>query len=74
MMEELGEDVSPLGIARRLAGICDILVIDNIDASFAEAIKRSGIQPFTTNTVMETLADKKRLAKEICDLVQQSAK
>lgn len=74
MMKELGEEVSPLGIARRLTGICDILVLDTIDARFAEPINTMGLQPFVTNTVMETLEDKERLAAEICDLVQKSIK
>ena len=73
MMQELGEDVSPVGIAKRLAGLCDLLVIDNLDAELADDVRNTGMEAFVTNTVMETDGDKQRLAEEICDSIEQGS-
>lgn len=65
MLQELGEDVSSVGVAKRLLGLCDILVIDSVDASLRPAIEGLGLSVFVTNTIMETEADKVRLASEV---------
>lgn len=43
MMQELGEEVSPLGIARRYTGLIDGLVIDEADAALAPGIAALGL-------------------------------
>jgi LPPG:FO 2-phospho-L-lactate transferase len=65
MMAELGEEVSCVGVARRYIGICDALVIDEVDAAQAGAIEALGIRAVVTGTVMRTDEDKERLAREI---------
>jgi LPPG:FO 2-phospho-L-lactate transferase len=69
MMEELGEEVSCVGIARRYVGLCDALVIDDVDREHAAAIEDCGMRYLVTGTVMHTEADKVRLAREIVDLI-----
>ena len=69
MFEELGEEVSCVGVARRYVGLCDALVIDNVDSKHAAAIGDSGMRAVVTGTIMQTVADKVRLAQEIVDLI-----
>lgn len=70
MLEELGEKVSCVGVAERLAGVCDILVIDTADAPLAGAVRTAGIAPVVRNIIMTTEADRVRLAREVCDLTE----
>ena len=74
LMKELGEEVSVVGVARRMEGLCDILVIDTVDRRLAEDVEAEGLEPLVTSTVMETIEDKERLAGEICDLVGERLK
>ena len=69
MLLELGEEVSSLGVARRLSKVCDILVIDTQDADLAPSIRRIGVEPIILDTIMDTDADKIRLAKDILDII-----
>ena len=71
MMNELGEEVSCVGIARRYVGLCDALVIDNIDYNHASAIEDCDMRSMVTNTVMNSEADKIRLAREIIDMIDE---
>ena len=74
LMKELGEEVSVVGVARRMEGLCDVLVIDTVDRRLAEDVEAEGLEPLVTSTVMETIEDKERLAGEICDLVGERLK
>lgn len=70
IMLELGEDVSCVGVARRLHGLCDVMVIDNTDAGYAPAIADLGIRPVVTNTIMHTEEQKVELAETIVELTE----
>ena len=70
MMAELGEAVSCVGVARRYVGICDALLIDEVDAAEAPAIEALGIRPIVAQIVMQDDADKERLAQEILAIVE----
>ena len=70
LMGELGEDVSSAGVAERLAGLCDVLVIDHEDAPEADAVRARGIEPVTRATIMNDAASKERLAREVLDLIE----
>ena len=63
MMAELGEEVSNAGIARRYAGLVDVLVLDESDAAEAPAVEALGIAAHAAPTVMTTDADKTALAR-----------
>jgi LPPG:FO 2-phospho-L-lactate transferase len=64
-MRGLGLEVSATGVARFYKGLIDHLVIDEADAQLEEEIRSMGINVYVTNTVMNTLEDKIRLAKII---------
>lgn len=64
-MKGLGLEVSVIGIAEFYKGLIDYLVIDEGDAQLKGEIRSMGINPLVTNTVMNTLEDKIRLAKTI---------
>ena len=70
LMGELGEDVSSAGVAKRLAGLCDVLVIDHEDAAEADAVRAHGIEPAMRDTIMSDAASKERLAREVLDIVE----
>ena len=71
MLMELGEEVICVGVARRLAGICDVLVVDRQDAHRAARVAATGIEAVVLDTIMETDSDKERLAREVLRIVQQ---
>ena len=70
MLGELGEKVSCVGVAHRYVGICDVLLIDRVDAAHAEEITALGIRPYITDIVMNTDNDKTRLAEEVVRLIE----
>jgi LPPG:FO 2-phospho-L-lactate transferase len=69
MMAELGEEVSCVGVARRYVGLCDALVIDDVDRDYVAAVDDCGMRAVVTGSIMQTEADKVRLAREIIDLI-----
>ncbi len=74
MLLELGEEVSCVGVARRLADICDVLVIDTQDAHRATEVRATGLEPVVLGTIMETDADKERLAAQVMRLAEERLK
>ena len=71
MFRELGEEVSCVGVARRLKGICDVLVIDVQDAHRTDDVRAVGLEAVTTNTIMETEKDKKDLAQKVLHIAEK---
>jgi LPPG:FO 2-phospho-L-lactate transferase len=63
MLSELGVDPSPVGVAELYHDILDLIIIDNMDASYKEEIAAMGIDVVTTNTIMSTTVDKRALAR-----------
>ena len=70
MMAELGEEPSCVSVAQGYVGLIDALLIDHIDDQQAQKIADLGIKPVVTNTIMETLEDKVRLANEVSNLLE----
>ncbi len=68
IMAELGHEASCLGVAKMYADICDIMVIDEQDASLASAINELGLKAVVAPTIMNTEADKVALAQLILEL------
>ncbi len=68
MMAELGEEVSCVGVARRLRGVCDIMVIDEVDQADVSAIEALGMRAAVARTVMESEDDKTALAQAVLAL------
>jgi LPPG:FO 2-phospho-L-lactate transferase len=74
MLAGLGDDVSALGVARLYSDVLDGMVIDNTDAALAERIRdelRLGV--YVTDTIMRSIADRRRLAQETMQFAQQLA-
>jgi LPPG:FO 2-phospho-L-lactate transferase len=65
MMEELGLDVSALGIARHYRGLIDGLVIDAADSECAGAISALAMAVHVTDTIMKDDAERARLAGDV---------
>lgn len=72
MMAELGMPVTVVGVARhyRERDLLDGFVIDDADARQATEIEDLGLPTLVTGTVMETLADRERLARETIDFAR----
>jgi LPPG:FO 2-phospho-L-lactate transferase len=68
IMAELGIATDPTALARHYAGLIDGLVIDHEDASWEQSC---GIPVMVTSTVMNSLADRERLAQETVEFAQQ---
>ena len=69
MLNEFGEDVSCVGIAKLLHGICDVLIIDSQDLHEIKNIEKLGINAVATNTIMNSDEDKIQLAEFILKII-----
>ena len=63
LLQELGHEVSSIGVAKYFRDLCDIFILDHQDSHNLDAIKDLGIEPQVTNTIMESESDKISLAK-----------
>lgn len=72
MMAELGVPVTALGVAQHYCaaypGLLDYFVIDESDATLAPEIEQLGVQVSVTATIMNSLQDKQRLARDVLAL------
>ena len=69
MMAELGQDVSAVGVASLYSDICATFVIDHEDEAASAAIELLGIRPVVRPTVMKSVEDKERLARQVLALL-----
>jgi len=65
LMKELDFDCDVNGIVDYYADIADGIVIDIKDSSYIEEIESRGVKVYTSNIVMQSLQDRKDLAKEV---------
>ena len=65
ILSELGHEVSCVGVAGQYLGLCDLFVIDNLDAHLSPAIQRLGIKPAAASIMMNSDEDKVALAKAV---------
>jgi LPPG:FO 2-phospho-L-lactate transferase len=68
LMQGLGYDVSPLGVARIYQGVAGTLVINDTDKKFGPSIDELGIKTIFMNTLMSDRAARIRLARELLDI------
>jgi LPPG:FO 2-phospho-L-lactate transferase len=73
MLAELGHDVSALGVARYYKEWVDGFVLDAQDAALAADIAALGMRVRVSDTMMRNDADKRRLAAEVLDFVDELA-
>ena len=69
MLLELGYPVSAVGVAQIYRDLVDLFVLDNQDAALQPQIEALGMKVSTTDTVMNTLNDKVRLACHLLELL-----
>lgn len=65
MAVSLGEEASAVGIARHYAGLVDALLVDDVDAALAPAIRALGIEPIVGPTVMADETSRAALAAAV---------
>jgi LPPG:FO 2-phospho-L-lactate transferase len=63
LMRASGFEVSALGVAHCYRGLIDALVIDQVDAQLAGAVRELGIAVTVTDTIMRGPAEKRALAQ-----------
>lgn len=70
LMAARGLEVSALGVARVYAGLLDAILIASEDRDLKGRIEGLGIKAIDTSIRMDSLADKRRLAREVFAAVQ----
>ena len=70
IMGELGAEVSAIGVAREYRDLCDIMVLDDVDAGLAAGVEKEGMQAAVTGTIMSTDEDKIALARTVLELAE----
>ena len=68
MMSQLGFDVSAFGVARMYQDVCATFIIDPADADESTRIESLGMKVSLCPTVMQSLEDKVRLARQVLHL------
>ena len=68
LMAEFGVESSCVGVARQYVGLCDVFVIDNVDATRAGEIESLGMDVLVCNTIMTSDEDKTDLARKALDV------
>ena len=69
MLQQMGRPVSAYGVAGLYRDLLDTFVLDRQDVSLREDIEALGMKAVVANTVMDTLEDKTRLARQLLKLV-----
>ncbi len=72
ILEELGEDVSCVGVARQYVGLCDTFVIDELDRDLADEVRDLGMDVLVLNTIMNNNRDKVELARNLLTAASES--
>ena len=73
IMTELGIPVSAVSVAEHYSSLIDGFVLDILDAPIASAISELGVTVELTNTMMQTLSDRKALAGRVIELIERLA-
>jgi LPPG:FO 2-phospho-L-lactate transferase len=68
MMQELGLDVSVVGVAAHYRTLVDTLVLDEADAALAPAVEAMGLRAAVMPTLMRSDADRIALARRVIEL------
>ena len=71
MLQGLGHEVSPVGVARLYRDCVDVFVVDVRDASLASRVEALGMRPVVTDTLMTSPAKSRRLAATVLRELQR---
>ena len=69
MFRELGVEPSACAVAQHYQGMVTHFVLDQLDANQESAIQALGMRTRVTNTIMQTVDDRMRLAGEVVEFV-----
>jgi LPPG:FO 2-phospho-L-lactate transferase len=72
LMDELGLEVSPLGVAFHYEDHLNGFILDTVDSGFLPEISALGIRSAARNTLMTTAADKQELGAFILDWTEEN--
>jgi LPPG:FO 2-phospho-L-lactate transferase len=72
MFRELGVEPSALAVAQHYQGLVTHFVLDQLDADQERAIQALGMQTLVTNTIMQSVDDRARLAGEVVEFVKRN--
>ena len=67
MMQAAGLSPTAVDLARYYEGLIDRMVIDEADAAERSALERAGLSVLVTKTLLDSIEEKARLAREILD-------
>jgi LPPG:FO 2-phospho-L-lactate transferase len=70
MMVQLGHEPSARGVAKLYREVCGTLVIDPVDADTRGSVEEPGVKTIVCPTVMRTLEDKERLARDVLGMLK----
>ncbi len=73
MLADLGAQPSAYAVATLFHGLLSGFVLDTLDADDAPRIAALGMRTLVTDTVMRTVADRERLAREVIDFAEELA-
>ena len=73
MFRELGIEPSAFAVAQHYQGLVTHFVLDQLDADLESAIQSLGMQTLVTNTIMQSVDDRARLAAEVIEFVIRDA-
>jgi LPPG:FO 2-phospho-L-lactate transferase len=71
MFRELGNEPSAFAVAQRYQGLVTHFVLDQLDADQESAIQSLGMKTRVTNTIMQSVDDRARLATEVLAFVMR---
>lgn len=73
MFRELGVEPSAFAVAQRYQRLVTHFVLDQLDADQENAIQSLGMKTRVTNTIMQAMEDRARLAAEVVEFVTSNA-
>jgi LPPG:FO 2-phospho-L-lactate transferase len=69
MYRELGLEPSAPAVAGHYHGLLDAFVLDTVDLGLETVVREMGLMTLVTNTYMKSIADRRRLAEDVLNLV-----
>ena len=69
MLRDLGHESSARAVALIYKDFVDVFVLDEVDGAMRPDIEELGMRVLVANTVMSTLEDKQRLARQVLEMV-----
>lgn len=73
MLRDLGHEVSACGVARMYRDFLDVFIVDETDKQALTDVQRLGVPAIHTNTLMNSIEDRRRLAQETIEAASVSA-